>query len=460
MQMNREETNKTIDYYNSNAAQYFSNTVNVDMSECCDRFLKYVVSGGRIIDVGAGSGRDIKYFKDRGYVVEGIDASEEMCRLAAEYSKTKVICERIQDWHPEKKYDGIWANASLLHLSYSEIEKFISRAAGYLNDTGVFFFSMKMEIQTGYDSNGRFFTDFSEKKVQRMVLNSGSFKIAETWSTEDGLGRIGTKWINVIMVRNQHENVTYSEVVEKAKQEMENRGDDYWNTKVPFKPCDVWQKGNQINLWTYWQGYQIKDVDDGVDILLVGQDYGNPWSERNDKTIKSIVDIQKGKDVSYFSGSRTDETLEELFDIFDCKIFSKEPGKRLFFTNYSLGYRTGSETGGMTKRLLLKDKELFDDLVAAIKPKIIICLGKITYEAVSGEKAKGFVSRLREGKPFKSLYHLSLQNGISYEIPVYGVAHCGARGLSNVKSDGVSGKENMKKVWKCIKKEYDGKKHI
>ena len=37
--------------------------------------------------------------------------------------------------------------------------------------------------------------------------------------------------------------------------------------------------GNQINLWTYWQGYQIKDIDIGVDILLVGQD------RRNDKRI-------------------------------------------------------------------------------------------------------------------------------------------------------------------------------
>ena len=72
-------------------------TVNVDMSECCERFLKYVVPGGRIIDIGAGSGRDINYFKDRGYVVEGIDASEEMCRLAADYSGAEVNCDSIQD---------------------------------------------------------------------------------------------------------------------------------------------------------------------------------------------------------------------------------------------------------------------------------------------------------------------------------------------------------------------------
>lgn len=197
--INMEETNKTIDYYNSNADQYFSNTVNVDMSECCDRFLKYVVPGGRIIDIGAGSGRDIKYFKDRGYVVEGIDASEKMCRLAADYSDADVSCERIQDWHPKEKYDGIWANASLLHLLFSEIEEFIYRASEYLKPNGVFYISVKKGIQTRCDNNGRFFTDFTEEKVQQIVAKSTALEIIDTWITADGLGRKEAKWLNVII---------------------------------------------------------------------------------------------------------------------------------------------------------------------------------------------------------------------------------------------------------------------
>lgn len=194
-----EETNKTIDYYNSNAAQYFSNTVNVDMSECCDRFLKYVVPGGRIIDIGAGSGRDIKYFTDRGYVVEGIDASEKMCRLAADYSGVEVICERIQDWHPQEKYDGIWANASLLHLALGEIEDFVCRVSDYLKPNGVLYISMKKGIQTGYDNNGRFFTDFSEEKVQQIVAKSTAFIVTESWESGDALSRDEFRWTNLIL---------------------------------------------------------------------------------------------------------------------------------------------------------------------------------------------------------------------------------------------------------------------
>lgn len=200
---NIEEANTTIDYYNSNANQYFSNTVNVDMSECCDRFLKYVVPGGRIIDIGDGSGRDIKYFRDRGFNVEGIDASEEMCRLASEYTGVEVQCERIQEWNSQKNYDGIWANASLLHLSFVEIEEFIIRASDYLAKDGVLYISMKKGIQTGQDSNGRFFTGFSEQKVQQIMEKSTALVVDDSWETSDGMSRERFRWLNLILKKRE-----------------------------------------------------------------------------------------------------------------------------------------------------------------------------------------------------------------------------------------------------------------
>lgn len=198
---NIEETNTTISYYNNNANQYFNNTINVDMSECCDRFLKYVVPSGKIIDIGAGSGRDIKYFKDRGFVAEGIDASEELCQLATEHTGVEVRCERIQDWLPLKKYDGIWANASLLHLTFDEIGEFISRTSEYLNIGGVVYASMKKGVVTGYDSNGRFFTDFSEEIIQQILAKSTAFEIAEIWETDDRMSRGEFQWLNIILKR-------------------------------------------------------------------------------------------------------------------------------------------------------------------------------------------------------------------------------------------------------------------
>lgn len=252
------------------------------------------------------------------------------------------------------------------------------------------------------------------------------------------------------------ELLKYQEVVEIAKEEIKFRKPgDYKNSKIQLGSCRLWQDSDQINLWTYWQGYQLKDIDNkGVDILLVGQDWGNPFKEEGQSIRKRIKAIQENKMAKYIEedeyASPTDKNLIWLFkDAFDVQIKELNPGKRLFFTNYSLGYRQEgtSETGNMTKTLLRKDSDLFDMLVNAINPTIIICLGKITYEVVVNKVAHDFVKHLNKGKPFEGIYHLSCRDR---DVPVYGVAHCGARGFSNIGND-----KAILDSWKYIAKKYE-----
>ena len=81
-----------------------------------------------------------------------------------------------------------------------------------------------------------------------------------------------------------------------------------------------------------------------------------------------------------------------------------------------------------------------EDLVAAIKPKVIICLGKITFEMVSHKVTKAFLEKLKKGEPWVEKYPSDS------DIYIYGVAHCGSRGIANLGS-----LEIMKKTWKGIK---------
>ncbi len=236
----------------------------------------------------------------------------------------------------------------------------------------------------------------------------------------------------------------YKDVVRKAQNARKKA---YGNRDVKFFPCQTWLDGDQINLWTYWQGYQLNDIDEkGVDILLVGQDWGNPTTEKNVDMMKRIRKIQAGDDSIRYdeNASPTDKNMAKMFKSFgdDIDISKNDPGLRLFFTNYSLGYRTGSETGGMTKELMKMDKPFFDDLVLTINPKIIICLGQLTFEMVSGQTVIGFCKQLMEGKPLEACFPLM------QDIKVYGVAHCGSRGRQNV-----GGIENMQKAWDYIAKD-------
>ena len=84
MKTGRGLCSMSIEYYNKNAEEFYNATASADMSETCNKFLKYVAPGGKILDAGCGSGRDSLYFIKRGYEVVSFDASEEMVRLSGE----------------------------------------------------------------------------------------------------------------------------------------------------------------------------------------------------------------------------------------------------------------------------------------------------------------------------------------------------------------------------------------
>ena len=99
--------NRTINYYNENALDYFNNTVNASMKDCYEVFLHYVSLHCYIMDAGCGSGRDSKYFLEHGYDVKAIDGSAELCKLASDYIGQEVECINFLDIDCEKKFDAI-----------------------------------------------------------------------------------------------------------------------------------------------------------------------------------------------------------------------------------------------------------------------------------------------------------------------------------------------------------------
>ena len=84
----------TLKYYNDNAEKFYEQTKNGDMKEAYNRFLVMLPDKAYILDFGCGSGRDSKYFLEKGYVVKAVDGSEKLCELASEYIGQKVDCRK------------------------------------------------------------------------------------------------------------------------------------------------------------------------------------------------------------------------------------------------------------------------------------------------------------------------------------------------------------------------------
>ena len=194
---------KTIEYYNQNADMFAQGTRLVDFTVVQERFRKMLPVGSRILDFGCGSGRDTKYFLEKGYRVEATDGSSELCKLASVFTGIEIKEMLFQDLNASGKYEGIWACSSILHLSKKELLPVIRKMCDALKDNGVIYTSFKYGDFEG-ERNGRYFTDFTEDTFDKFIKVIQELTIEEEWITSDvRLGREEEKWLNLILRKIQ-----------------------------------------------------------------------------------------------------------------------------------------------------------------------------------------------------------------------------------------------------------------
>lgn len=137
------DIDKTLKYYNENAQSFASGTVSVKFTEVQDKFLEKLNPDAYILDFGCGAGRDTKYFLSRGYQIDAIDGSEQLCRIASKYTGIKVRQMLFQELDEKEKYDGIWACASILHLPKKQLREVLKNMYAALKSKGWIYTSFK-----------------------------------------------------------------------------------------------------------------------------------------------------------------------------------------------------------------------------------------------------------------------------------------------------------------------------
>jgi len=194
-------TADTIDYYEKNAENFIRDTASADMGNVREAFLAYIPEEGRILDLGCGSGRDSRAFLDAGRSVTSLDGSPALCRAAQLLTGQEVICSLFQDYSPEGLYDGIWACASLLHLSKEDLLYTLRKYTAVLRPGGCFYMSFKKGDFSG-SRNGRFFTDLTEKSLRELLSQVPALKTDSLFLTGDVRpGRGSEEWINVFAIK-------------------------------------------------------------------------------------------------------------------------------------------------------------------------------------------------------------------------------------------------------------------
>lgn len=186
------------DYYQLHAQRFFSETVDVDMSELYRPFVAHLKPGARILDAGCGSGRDAKAFSEMGYEVEAFDASAELVELARQHTGLPVKQIRFEDVTEVERYDGIWCCASLLHVPLAELPGVMTQLAKALKPGGVWYLSFKYGSGER-EKDGRRFTDMDEAGLEEVLSGLSGIEVMECWQTHDQRPERDDSWINLVL---------------------------------------------------------------------------------------------------------------------------------------------------------------------------------------------------------------------------------------------------------------------
>lgn len=172
--------NKTIQFYDKNAKDYFKRNSDIDLNFSREKFLKYLLPVGKILDAGCGFGRDGKKFLEMGFKLTAFDASIEMVKLATEYMNHPVLHLSFEEMDFNAEFDGIWCSAALLHVPSNELLAILKKFTKALKPNGILFISFKYGSFEG-EMQGRFFLNLTTQSLKNYINQIPELSILESW---------------------------------------------------------------------------------------------------------------------------------------------------------------------------------------------------------------------------------------------------------------------------------------
>lgn len=191
---------KSISYYNKYHERFINDTLNLDMSHLYDYFESNLNKKGHILDLGCGSGRDSKYFIDKGYQVTAMDGSEEMVKFCNEILDVPAVHATYETFNPKDEFDAIWACASLLHVDRDVLPLMIQKYVNHMKENGIFYMSFK-EYKDDFEYEGRYFTCFTKHSMEELLKNIQNISIVSIRETP-GIQDNKLRWISAIVKKS------------------------------------------------------------------------------------------------------------------------------------------------------------------------------------------------------------------------------------------------------------------
>lgn len=161
-------------------------------------FAGFLGTGARVLEIGSGSGRDALEMEELGLRVRRTDVTPTFVERLRDQGHTADLLDPLTDdlVDPAGPYDGVWANASLLHVDRDDLPVLLGRLASTVRVGGVLRLSLKQGDGAGWSTHGhvpyaRHFTYWQPGALGQVLRESGWHPVeqvsgvagqrAETW---------------------------------------------------------------------------------------------------------------------------------------------------------------------------------------------------------------------------------------------------------------------------------------
>jgi SAM-dependent methyltransferase len=135
---------------------------------------------GRVLDLGCGTGRDARWFGDRGYDVVGVDLAAAQLRVAEANAPGASLCRADVRSLPFRDawFDGCWCAAVLLHLPRAAVGGALREARRVLSPGAPMFCSVKRGSGSGVTrtygtDTGRYVVAYEPDELEGRLVDAG-----------------------------------------------------------------------------------------------------------------------------------------------------------------------------------------------------------------------------------------------------------------------------------------------
>lgn len=191
---------RTLGHYDATAEEFWAATRDHDVAENRTALLEHLAGDPpfTILDFGCGPGRDLAAFAALGHVAIGLEGAARFVAMARAHSGCEVWQQDFLALAlPAARFDGVFANASLLHVPRQELPRVLGELRASLKPGGVLFCSNpRGDDQEGWQRER--YGVYYRLETWRAYLTAAGFAELSHFYRPPGVARAQQPWLATV----------------------------------------------------------------------------------------------------------------------------------------------------------------------------------------------------------------------------------------------------------------------